>query len=246
MELRWQINTHPYTYNIIPERPVIIGRKRDCDIVLGDKAVSRRHAEIFLEQGLFHLHNLSHSNAIYVFTHQTLAPGQTIPLKSEDVLRFGFSLVRIQSIQKLADRYTLNLVTKHQTYQITDQQPMIIGRQNDCDIILDSKLISRRHAQIFVEHGTFHARNISQTTPIQVHTRQKLSQGDIFPIKPGDTFSLGFTQIHTQAMQNQTEADLCHLAKSYQVRCPGCQRKIRATLKDCPWCGVSLACGLTT
>jgi predicted component of type VI protein secretion system len=43
---------------------ISIGRHPNCDIVLGDAHVSRRHASIYFTEGAFHLHNRSATNPI--------------------------------------------------------------------------------------------------------------------------------------------------------------------------------------
>ena len=53
----------------ISKRSIIIGRggrNMDCDIVLPERQVSRQHAEIFLDQGLYYLRDLGSKNGTYV------------------------------------------------------------------------------------------------------------------------------------------------------------------------------------
>jgi len=53
----------------ISKHSIIIGRggrNVDCDIVLPERQVSRQHAEIFLDQGLYYLRDLGSKNGTYV------------------------------------------------------------------------------------------------------------------------------------------------------------------------------------
>lgn len=53
----------------IAKRSIIIGRggaNRSCDIVIHDRQVSRRHAEIFEEQGRYFLRDLNSKNGTYL------------------------------------------------------------------------------------------------------------------------------------------------------------------------------------
>ena len=82
LKLQWQVNTQPHTYTITNDEPVLIGRKKYCDIVLSERTVSRQHAEIFIKDGMFYMSNLSQANPIYIYTEQTLAQGEVIPLQT--------------------------------------------------------------------------------------------------------------------------------------------------------------------
>lgn len=53
----------------INKHSVIIGRggrNMDCDIILPERQVSRQHAEIYLDQGLYYLRDLGSKNGTYV------------------------------------------------------------------------------------------------------------------------------------------------------------------------------------
>ena len=68
-----------------------IGRSPDCDVVIRDKGVSRRHAELVWEGGSLVLKHLSATNATFVNglpveTHETLHGGEDIQLADQVVL----------------------------------------------------------------------------------------------------------------------------------------------------------------
>ncbi|GMU92646.1 MAG: hypothetical protein AMXMBFR4_17040 [Candidatus Hydrogenedentota bacterium] len=50
----------------ITERPLLIGRGRNCDISISDSLVSRKHCEILLADGEVHLNDLGSSNSTLV------------------------------------------------------------------------------------------------------------------------------------------------------------------------------------
>ncbi len=45
---------------------LVLGRSSACDLVLADDTVSRRHAELFLVDGAWHVRDLGSSNGTYV------------------------------------------------------------------------------------------------------------------------------------------------------------------------------------
>jgi adenylate cyclase len=63
-----------------------IGRRTDNDIVLTDKSASRYHAEIVLEGGALHLHDLKSTNGTFV---NRVRIEDTIRLNPNDVIRIG-------------------------------------------------------------------------------------------------------------------------------------------------------------
>ncbi len=62
--LEWAVNDQTLRKNINTMQSISIGRHPNCDIVLGDPHVSRRHASVYFVDGSFHIHNNSQTNPI--------------------------------------------------------------------------------------------------------------------------------------------------------------------------------------
>jgi len=234
--------TQPHTLYTVGNKPILIGRRQDCDIVLQDKTVSRRHAEVFVKDGMFHLHNLSQTNVIIVYPVFELASNEECPLNPGDYFYLGPKRLRLL----LSDeRHVHKIASPAGKYMFNGQQPLIIGRQGDCDIVLNNTLVSRHHARLFERDGDLWIHNLSQTMPIHVYAGHKLPQGKATHLKFGDFFKVGYTRIRTQASENDTKREIPSLIRYDSVRCSGCHHTISASLKDCPWCGLSLAGAIT-
>ena len=67
-----------------------LGRGDDADFVLPDKAVSRKHAEVFFRDGQWFLRDLDSSNGTYINEQRITQP---IPLKSNDQIRCGATVL---------------------------------------------------------------------------------------------------------------------------------------------------------
>lgn len=85
--------------------------------------------------------------------------------------------------------------------------PMIIGREQGCNIRIMDMLISRRHCQIEAHGDYFYikdlgSRNGTIVNRMQIDSEVKLNPGDIIDI--GDT-SLLFTDRKDQAIKNVSE-----------------------------------------
>ncbi len=90
LTLTWQAQGQWQRHEVTAERSCVIGRQAGvCQIILDDRSVSRQHASIYAENGVFHLRNLSQSSIIS-FNHRfRLTYNQETPLKSGDTFRLG-------------------------------------------------------------------------------------------------------------------------------------------------------------
>lgn len=76
---------------LVPPSGAVLGRSRDCDIVLADSNVSRHHAEIRPAQGAWTISDLGSTNGVTVNgrrvqTSQPLARGDRLGLGTAEVL----------------------------------------------------------------------------------------------------------------------------------------------------------------
>src|SRR3954447_7986306 len=69
-----------------------------------------------------------------------------------------------------------------------DKQPVVIGRVQECDVILYDAGVSRRHAQVFENKGSWFIEDLGSSNGTKVNgTRvqvQKLEAGDALTIGP--------------------------------------------------------------
>ncbi len=67
----------------LPQGEAIIGRLPECDVVLQSRAVSRRHARIFYDQGHYYLEDLQSRNGTYLNGTRIESPQ---PLSDQDII----------------------------------------------------------------------------------------------------------------------------------------------------------------
>jgi len=70
----------------LPDRPLLIGRSRDCDLILEDDYVSRRHARIESRNGKFLIVDENSRNGTVVRGQRIRAPCE---LRHDDEIRIG-------------------------------------------------------------------------------------------------------------------------------------------------------------
>ncbi len=134
----------------------VIGRGRDCSVVILDERVSRQHTEIFFDGESFLVSDLGSFNGTYLNGEML---GDTRPLKNGDQLQIGPVELRFE---RAADpqaslRSTLvvpeanlraHLETPAGTRLTLHKEKNIIGRNQGWDVCLSDRAVSRPHAQI--------------------------------------------------------------------------------------------------
>ncbi len=125
-----------------------------------------------------------------------------------------------------------------QRYVVTAEKACVIGRQPEtCQIVLDDRAVSRQHASVYAINGTFHLRNLSQSSIIAFNQRYRLTFNQDTPLKPGDTFRLASVDFWIVPPQQPA-------AKMLKIKCAQCGKLADSHLEAfCPWCGRSLANG---
>ncbi len=130
--------------------PVSIGGDEGNNLVLNGASISDFHAEIHKdEQGLYIIDLLS-GGGTFVNEHRVSNKHRLNPW---DVVRLGSVKLEINDPNVCkpglwALRSESDLLAR-QFYTLNDKT--IVGRDSDCDLTIDSHLLSRRHAEIHVE-----------------------------------------------------------------------------------------------
>jgi predicted component of type VI protein secretion system len=113
----------------------------------------------------------------------------------------------IQSFLALEENRMANLTLEwtgeksKSTKDLSEHTYAIIGRQDECDIVLSDPHVSGRHAVIFYDGGTFRLHNLSQTNPIVLNDQWVLSFGHNIPIHMGDGFEVGNIKVQVTDYQ---------------------------------------------
>jgi ABC-type multidrug transport system ATPase subunit len=145
----------------------IIGREQNVDIQIKDQSISRRHARINYLAGVYRLEDLQSSNGTYI-NGQLVAGNRA--LRSGDQIRLGETVhiefivveesesdVDINGLTRIdvKEQNTQTSALRHLTVTATGMPPYIValqndrytlGREEDNDIVIRSKIVSRHHA----------------------------------------------------------------------------------------------------
>ncbi len=130
------------TFELSPFNEVTVGRDRMRNrVCLDHRSVSVEHAIILIdEDGHALIKDLHSTNGTFVNGERIEEPRV---LKEGDRITFGHYTSR-----ELIYRDSLREEVEVQAQDIADGGSMVIGRDRDCDLVLDHVLISRQHARI--------------------------------------------------------------------------------------------------
>lgn len=121
----------------IPDRPLVIGRDPDCDIVIAHEGVSRRHAAVWMEGEVLWIEDLKSSNGVFVNDVRVedkseLRVGQRVRLGALDALR-----VRPRSVlSRTANKVLVVVDVESGARFVLGHDPLTIGSSSSCGVRL--------------------------------------------------------------------------------------------------------------
>ncbi len=102
----------------INQPEMIIGRDSSADITLADQSISRKHAKVIKAEGAIQITDLGSSNGTFV-NDKKIAPGSSIALTKEDMIRLGSSILKYLPAGELEILFYGNLGSAAHTDPLT-------------------------------------------------------------------------------------------------------------------------------
>ena len=172
-----------YDLSAFPLGTVSFGRDQANDIVIESRYVSRRHGQLRFFGGRWHIGDLQSTNGL-IFAGQAI---QTKALDDGDILRID------DGVETTGDGvlliFSFESETAWQTFPLADcrGRAIRIGRDADCDIILDHISVSKHHAIISEKDGIYYLGDQNSTNGVSVngkriHGRVQLHEKDMILI----------------------------------------------------------------
>jgi len=157
-----------------------MGRASDCDIVLDERYVSRKHARVYREKDSFWAEDLKSSIGISIngkrITKEQLQNGDEIKFGAirivfaeppavtgdEETTKMDVTMavpvVDDEATMTIESQTLYKLVVSGGDGDITEHEispdGLVLGRSAACDLQLNDPMVSRRHARIFTEAGS--------------------------------------------------------------------------------------------
>ena len=139
---------------------LVVGKGDDANVKLENDRISRNHLQlVYNAEGTLHVTDLGSTNGTFLNGFK-LQAGEDKLLKPKDKLQ----LAGVNGILIVVERATINKVINTQTdifEKLKRKRQITIGRNSDCDVILDSETISRYHATVrLMGDGTYSIKDL--------------------------------------------------------------------------------------
>lgn len=151
-KIRW--HNGRTNYFPIEKEQVVIGRGPEADLRVPEnlRFVSGRHAEVRKKEAGYFIRDLNSTNGTLV-NNLPLQPGQDYAIGNESIIRIGDDnygvSVGFTFIHPVgASEAVTGFVQAAQATQLAQTKILLIGRLPNCDLVLESPQVSRRHAII--------------------------------------------------------------------------------------------------
>jgi pSer/pThr/pTyr-binding forkhead associated (FHA) protein len=124
-----------------------IGSRSDCDLVLNAPTVSGRHCRLTRDSTGYTLEDLNSTNGTF-HNGQRVFGSIRISLGPRDSIHLGSYPLAVDQVLTLLDRAPESASTPTSTISVRTSE-MVIGRNRDCDLVIDLPMVSSRHARIY-------------------------------------------------------------------------------------------------
>lgn len=160
---------------------ITFGRGPENDIQLSSTYVSRNHGQIWLEKNRCVIEDLGSSNGLYFggerIQSRALNNGDSVRIDYVDGATTGGVLMVLSSDEDVIWR----------EFDLIGKSEALIGRDHQCDIVLDHVSVSRNHARLVVEGGSCFLINSGSTNGVLVNGQRvtgkvKLQEKDLILI----------------------------------------------------------------
>ena len=166
-------------YNIIPKKLYLIGRsKKDCDLVLDEKLLSRKHAElIYNNKNEIIIRDLDSRNGTYINKNR-IEPYKDIIFSINDILSFGQinnQIVFYDYTEQKKEEYTDkdNYSTKNKNYNSIDRDKNFEKNKSKSDVTQRNNNINQNKEDIYYRNSKNKSRSNSKKNLSRSRSRSK-------------------------------------------------------------------------
>lgn len=184
---------------------VAIGRVRDNDLVIPHSSVSGKHSLIYWARGRYWIKDLGSRNGTRVGGVKI----KEVPLKHGDEVSIAKHALLFHNTELPKEKFSLVYLGGKQGGKEVEisQSTLVIGRDKSCDITIQGKTISSKHAQVEVENGIFSIKDLGSTNGTIVNNTKTqnapLSHGDEIIIGTQHFIFRDSSKIRPEALQEE-------------------------------------------
>lgn len=185
----------PGTMRATVEGEITIGRDPESGFVVVDPRVSWNHARLVMDRdGRGTLKDVGSVNKTYVNTQET--PIEEVEISRDDVLFFGsYRVPAGELFDALSNQGGFSPPEPRQALSLTVDRPLVIGRDPNCDQMLDHPMVSWRHLKLMRSRDGFVVEDLDSTNGTflngdRINGRASAQVGDVVTVA---SFSITLT-----------------------------------------------------
>lgn len=190
LKIRW--HNGRTNYFPVEKEQVVIGRGPEADLRVPEnlRFVSGRHAEVRKKEAGYFIRDLNSTNGT-LLNNQPLQPDKEYALGNESIIRIGdedygvsvgFTFINPAGMSEAVTGF---VQAAHAT-QLAQTKMLLIGRLPNCDLVLDSPEVSRRHAIIRQVGEAYSIEDLDSSNGTYINDerikRAELHEGDLIQI----------------------------------------------------------------
>lgn len=198
---------------------VVIGTGDQATLKLNNKSISSNHAQLVYDtKNQLHLQDLNSTNGTFL-NGTKISPSKTYIVNSKDKIQLatanGVLIVVEALVNKIINVDKVNILN-----QLKNKSKVVIGRTDECDVVLNSSSVSRQHAEIQkLSDGTYSIKDLNSTNGTFVNGRKIKSLQSIID---SDKIFIGKLQLSLGGVTKDLSEELAICAKGitkvYQKR----------------------------
>lgn len=179
-ELRVSVDGQ-YVASLEPGTEFFFGRGTDSDLCISQPLISRRHARLHFDR-VWILEDLDTVNGTWVQGSEI----EQVSLSGHHEVRFGGPdddpVIQLEVVTDQEARRPVQSVAPFAPLHPVEGEVVVIGRDEQCDLVLDDPMVSSRHAELEMRDGTLVIRDKGSTNQTIVNgeavTEAALADGD--------------------------------------------------------------------
>jgi pSer/pThr/pTyr-binding forkhead associated (FHA) protein/tetratricopeptide (TPR) repeat protein len=190
---------HPDRTSRVPDGVTRLGRGDDCEVVLADVGVSRRHAQLVVQGGVVRVEDLNSGNGTWTrgerVERATLRDGDEFVIDPFVVqVRIRAGRTHQDPTPQLQPRARLDVVSgpglAHSTYPIP-ARGLTLGRGETRDVVIPDPACSRHHCSVFFQQGQYVLKDMGSANGIFVNGERVEER----VLQSGDVLTVGNTEL---------------------------------------------------
>jgi ABC-type multidrug transport system ATPase subunit len=196
--LELEVDGAPARVLLRPGEVLLVGRDPACQLVVGDRSVSRRHAEVSRVDGDWVIRDLDSRNGIHLAGRRTglitVTDGTEVRIGSPHdgpLLRFTAPDPVPPPAPAAAPGPAPAAAARPEVASFGTSGVTTIGRGAGCDIVLTDLLVSRRHAELRPDPAGLQLVDLGSTNGTY-HNGRRVNRARL---RPGDRVSVGHVEL---------------------------------------------------